>query len=57
LILNMANVWMLAGVVAFAAGLAVWRRHRRKSDISISSDPVSGQWLAEARARGEEHTW
>lgn len=53
----MVNLWMVAGVVAFAAGVAAWRRRRRSHEVGISSEPVSGQWLAEARARGEEHSW
>jgi LPXTG-motif cell wall-anchored protein len=55
----MINAWVIAGLVAFlAAGVGVWsRRRRRDGGLEINSEPVSGQWLAEARARGEEHGW
>lgn len=55
----MVNVWVYAGVAAVAAAtFAAWSlRRRRNSRLEISHEPVSGQWLAEARARGEEHGW
>ena len=40
------------------AGAGLLARARRKSDASrsLTTEPVSGQWLAEARSR-EEHPW
>ena len=41
---------VLAGAGVFAAA-----RRRRRSRISFTQEPVSGQWLAEARSREEQH--
>jgi cytochrome c-type biogenesis protein CcmH/NrfF len=38
------------------AGALLRARRRGGSAPSLSTDPVSGQWLAEARTR-EEHPW
>jgi hypothetical protein len=53
----MIRVWVVAGAMACAAAVLVAWRKRKRGGGEISSEPVSGQWLAEARARGEEHTW
>ena len=53
----MIRVWVVAGAVACVAAIvAAWRK-RRSGETGINTEPVSGQWLAEARARNEEHTW
>ena len=52
----MRILWALPIVVLAAAGLFVRLRRRTDSDRLLSSEPVSGQWLAEARSR-EDHPW
>jgi hypothetical protein len=50
------NMWMLAlGVLALATTAWGVRLRRRRSG-GITTDPVSSEWLAEARSR-EEHSW
>lgn len=53
----MIKLWIAAGVVACAAGLAALRRWRGKRQApEFSTEPLSGEWLAQARAH-EEHSW
>lgn len=50
------KLWILAGgLLAFAAAGAAIRRTRARSKRFIA-DHLSGDWLAQARAR-EEHPW
>jgi hypothetical protein len=43
-------------VLAAAAGLyALARRRRGDEDVTVSSDPVSADWLAQARGRDDHH--
>ena len=50
------NLWILAGgLLAFAAAGTVLRFTRARSK-RFTSDQLSGDWLAQARAR-EEHQW
>ena len=51
----MRMLWALPLVLLVGAGL-IARLRRRDSDRVLTSEPVSGQWLAEARSR-EDHTW
>ena len=51
----MRILWALPLVLLVGAGL-VARFRRRESDRVLTSEPVSGQWLAEARSR-EDQTW
>ena len=52
----MRMLWALPFVILAGAGLFVRLRRRSASDRLLSSEPVSGQWLAEARSR-EDHPW
>ena len=55
----MMNIWMLAGGTLAAAVLAVGMRllRQRRGSIEASSvQPVSEEWLSQARA-GKEHEW
>jgi len=50
------KLWILAGgLLAFAAAGTAIRRARGRSKREIN-DQLSGDWLAQARAR-EEHPW
>jgi hypothetical protein len=52
------NTWLLVlGVIALATtAVGVRLKNRRRGGDGISTDPVSGEWLAEARGR-EDHSW
>jgi hypothetical protein len=52
----MRILWALP--VVLLAGVALLARIRRRADPdrTLTSEPVSGQWLAEARSR-EDHPW
>ena len=50
------KLWILAGgLLAFAAAGSVLRASRSRSK-RFTADQLSGDWLAQARAR-EEHEW
>jgi hypothetical protein len=51
----MRILWALPLVLLVGAGL-VARLRRRGDDRRLTSEPVSGQWLAEARSR-EDNPW
>ena len=49
----MRALWLIpAALVAFAA-TALLSRARRNRDVAFSNEPVSSDWLAQARARDE----
>jgi len=53
----MSIVWLIPiTIVALGATALVRVRRGRNPDISLPQEPVSGQWLADARSR-EEHPW
>jgi hypothetical protein len=53
----MIKLWALtAGVIACLAGIAALRGRRTRSKSAISTEPLSTEWLAQARGR-EEHGW
>lgn len=43
-------------ILILGAGFFIRARRRGENQRLLTSDPVSGQWLAEARSR-EEHPW
>jgi cytochrome c-type biogenesis protein CcmH/NrfF len=50
-------MWLIPiSVLVVGAGALVRARRRHRNRASFPQDPVSGQWLAEARSR-EEHRW
>jgi hypothetical protein len=53
----MRFVWLIP-LALFAVGAGAYYRARRRADSprALSSEPVSGEWLAQARGR-EEHRW
>ena len=53
----MRFVWLIP-LALFALGAGAYYRARRRSDTpkSLSSEPVSGEWLAQIRGR-EDHRW
>jgi cytochrome c-type biogenesis protein CcmH/NrfF len=53
----MPIAWLIpVTIVLLGAGLVARARRRNRSRMSITQEPVSGEWLAEARSR-EEHHW
>ena len=52
----MRILWAVPLVLLVGAGLIARLRRRADSDRVLTSEPVSGQWLAEARSR-EDQTW
>jgi len=48
-------VWA-GGVLALAVAGVVVRLSKRRSTTEITTEQVSGDWLAQARAK-EEHQW
>ena len=48
-------VWA-GGVLALAVAGAMVRLSRRRTTTEITTEQVSGDWLAQARAK-EEHQW
>lgn len=49
--------WLIPLTILALGVTALARARRRgKTDISLPQEPVSGQWLAEARSR-EDHSW
>ena len=53
---DMRILWALPLLLLAGAGLVARLRRRSDSDRTLTSEPVSGQWLAEARSR-EDHPW
>jgi hypothetical protein len=51
----MRILWALPLVLLVGAGLLA-RFRRRDADRELTTEPLSGQWLAEARSR-EDHPW
>ena len=53
----MPIAWLIPiTVVLVGAGVFARARRRKRNRVSFPQEPVSGQWLAEARSR-EEHHW
>ena len=52
----MRMLWFIP-VTLLAIGASAFLRHRwRNRDVALSNEPVSGEWLAQARSR-EDHRW
>ena len=54
--IHMRLLWAVPLILLAGAGLLARYRRRSDADRVLTSEPVSGQWLAEARSR-EEHPW
>lgn len=53
----MMRIWFIPiAILVLGAGAYVRSLRRNRTHISFPQEPVSGQWLAEARSR-EEHPW
>ena len=52
----MRILWAVPLIILVGAGLIARLRRRTDSDRLLTSEPVSGQWLAEARSR-EDQPW
>jgi len=48
--------WIPIAALVAGAGVLIRARRRRNADVSVSSEPVSSEWLAQARGR-DEHRW
>jgi hypothetical protein len=55
----MLNIWIIAAGAAVAAAAYVARRGRRRrlSGPETSIEPVSTEWLSDARGRRGDETW
>jgi len=54
---DMRLLWWIPIAAVFAgAGLLFRARKRRQEGIDVTSEPVSSEWLAQARGR-DEHQW
>jgi cytochrome c-type biogenesis protein CcmH/NrfF len=42
-------------ILVAGAGVFLRARKRRHDDVSLTSEPVSSEWLAQARGRDEQH--
>jgi cytochrome c-type biogenesis protein CcmH/NrfF len=52
----MPIAWLIPiTIVLVGAGAFVRARRRSRNRVSFPQEPVSGQWLAEARSREEQH--
>jgi hypothetical protein len=57
LLISVPMIWLFpVTILVIGASALVRARLRARSSRSLTTDPVSGQWLAEARSR-EEHPW
>ena len=52
----MRILWFLPMTLLALGATAFFNRRRRNRDITLSSEPVSADWLAQARSR-DDHTW
>ena len=53
----MRFLWLIPiAVAAAAAGAFLRARLRRDNDVPLTTEPVSSEWLAQARGR-DEHRW
>lgn len=54
---SMRLVWLIPmAIFVLGAGIALRVRHRANHPRPLTTEPLSNQWLAEARSR-EEHHW
>ena len=49
-------VWIPIAILVAGAGAFLRARKRRRDEVSLTSEPVSSEWLAQARGR-DEHQW
>jgi cytochrome c-type biogenesis protein CcmH/NrfF len=52
----MRLLWWVPIVIVVGAGVVMRLRRRRHDDVALTSEPVSADWLAQARGR-DEHRW
>jgi len=51
----MRTLWLIPLALVAYAARAVFNRARRSRDIALTTEPVSSDWLAQARSRDEHH--
>jgi cytochrome c-type biogenesis protein CcmH/NrfF len=49
--------WIPLAALIAGAGVFLRSRRRRSDDVSLTSEPVSADWLAQARGRDDGHHW
>jgi hypothetical protein len=52
----MRTLWLIPVALVALAASAFLSRARRHKDITLSNEPVSSDWLAQARAK-DDHPW
>ena len=51
----MRTLWLIPFALVAYVARVVFNRARRSRDISLSTEPVSSDWLAQARGRDDQH--
>jgi hypothetical protein len=51
----MPMVWLIPVAILTFGAVRIFNR-RRRGEPKLTTEPLSGQWLADARSR-EEHPW
>jgi hypothetical protein len=51
----MRFVWLIPLTAVVLAGVFIRARRRASDPTALTSEPVSGEWLAQARGREEQH--
>ena len=52
----MRTLWLIPVALVAYVARAFFNRARRSRDISLSTEPVSSDWLAQVRGR-DDHDW
>jgi cytochrome c-type biogenesis protein CcmH/NrfF len=51
----MPILWFIPVTLLALGATALFARRRRNRDITLSNEPVSADWLAQARSRDDSH--
>jgi len=51
----MRTLWLIPVALVAYVARAFFNRARRSRDISLSTEPVSSDWLAQVRGRDDHH--
>jgi len=50
-------LWIPFAALAAGAGMWLRARRRREADVALTTEPVSADWLAQARGRDDDQHW